>query len=237
LDGETTIIPRDVLCREFSQSRITKKDAVFDEKKLDWMNGQYIKAMGASDWVVASAPWLASAHAAGNSVRETEIVPSLPADETPAHYEVSADEASAFQSDLDARPWFYAALYPLVAERETVLAEAEPKLQYMFWGPNVVLDEKSVNKVLRKEGARAEDALRACREVLADEGIAWECDPLQEKCRALTEVLDMKAKLLFQPLRVAICGNMVSPPLFESIELLPREDVLARIDATLKKAF
>ncbi|MBO4365745.1 MAG: glutamate--tRNA ligase, partial [Eggerthellaceae bacterium] len=47
LDGETTIIPRDVLCREFSLGRITKKDAVFDEKKLDWMNGQYIKAMGA----------------------------------------------------------------------------------------------------------------------------------------------------------------------------------------------
>ena len=33
--------------------------------------------------------------------------------------------------------------------------------------------------------------------------------------------------------RVAVCGNMVSPPLFESIELLSRADVLARIDAAL----
>ena len=42
----------------------------------------------------------------------------------------------------------------------------------------------------------------------------------------------MKVKNLLQPLRVAVCGNMVSPPLFESIELLPRMDVLARIDKT-----
>ena len=57
---------------------------------------------------------------------------------------------------------------------------------------------------------------------------------MQEACRALCEPLDMKAKALFQPLRVAVCGNMVSPPLFESIELMPREDVLARIDHTLE---
>ena len=42
LDGETTIIPREVLCKEFSLDRITRKDAIFDETKLDWMNGEYI---------------------------------------------------------------------------------------------------------------------------------------------------------------------------------------------------
>ena len=51
----------------------------------------------------------------------------------------------------------------------------------MFWGPEVrELDEKSVNKVLKKEGARADEALRACRGVLADEGVAWEAEALQE---------------------------------------------------------
>ena len=47
----------------------------------------------------------------------------------------------------------------------------------------------------------------------------------------------MKAKNLFQPLRVAVCGNMVSPPLFESIVLMDRADVLARIDGILAKIF
>lgn len=205
LDGETTIIPREVLAREFSLDRITKKDAVFDETKLDWMNGVYIREMSPNEWFKASLPWLF--------------------------------RAGATLEDIEARPEWYLALYPLVAERLVRLDETVEKLAYMFWGADVTLDEKSVSKVLAKEGARAEEALRGCRGILADESIPWECEPLQEACRALTETLDMKAKLVFQPLRVAVCGNMVSPPLFESIELLSREDVLARIDKTIAEVF
>ena len=91
--------------------------------------------------------------------------------------------------------------------------------------------------VLKKDGARADEAIAACRGVLADESIPWEAAALEEKCRALAEPLEMKLKNLLQPLRVAICGNMVSPPLFESIELMKREDVLARIDAVVGLVF
>ena len=205
LDGETTIISRDVLCEKFSLDRITKKDAVFDETKLEWMNGQYIKAMNPAQWVELSRPWLI--------------------------------EAGATAEDIDARPEWYAKLYPLLAERETSLTDAAEKLPYMFWGANVTLDEKSVNKVLKKEGARADEALRACRDILADESRAWECEGLQQACRDLCEPMEIKPNNMFQPLRVALCGNMVSPPLFESIELMERADVLARIDATMNEVF
>ena len=220
LDGETTIIGRDVLCEKFSLDRVTKKDAVFDETKLDWMNGQYIKGMGADAWVQASLPWLMRAHA-----------------RIAADGELEEDARAAAAADIQRRPEWYARLYPLVAERLSRLDEIPDKLGFLFWGPNVLLDEKSVAKVLAKEGARADEALAACRAVLADEGRPWEAEPLQEACRALCEPLDMKPKALFQPLRVAVSGNMVSPPLFESIELLPREDVLARIDATMSEVF
>lgn len=200
LDGETTIIPREVLCKEFSLARITKKDAVFDEQKLNWMNGQYIQAMGAAQWVEEAAPWLEKAGAADSSI------------------------------DLEK-------VYPLISERLEHLDQIPEKLSYLFWGNKVILDETSVNKVLLKEGARADEALKACRNILADESIAWECDPLQDACKALCEPLDIKSKNLFQPLRVAICGNMVSPPLFESIELMERSDMLARIDQTLSEVF
>ncbi|MEG0682743.1 MAG: glutamate--tRNA ligase, partial [Raoultibacter sp.] len=106
-----------------------------------------------------------------------------------------------------------------------------------FWGSAVQLDEVSVNKILKKEGCRADEVLRAVRAIIADESIAWACDPLQDACRALTETLDVKAKAIFQPIRVAVCGNMVSPPLFESIELMDRACVVARIDATLQEVF
>ena len=45
LDGETTVIPRDVLASKFSLDRISKNPATFDPKKLDWMNAEYINAM------------------------------------------------------------------------------------------------------------------------------------------------------------------------------------------------
>ena len=117
------------------------------------------------------------------------------------------------------------------------LDEIPEKLAFLFWGANCRLDEKSVKKVLLKEGARAQEALAACRAVLADEANAWEAAVLEEKCRALAEPLDMKLKNLLQPVRVAVCGNMVSPPLFESIELMDRADVLARIDAVEAAVF
>ena len=240
LDGETTIMSRDTICSEFSLDRITKKDAIFDETKLSWMNGQYIQKMTAAEWVELSRPWLARIHAEGYPYVHTAIVaspdPNAPADEVEPE-PLTEEQLAAFEDELAARPAFYEALYPLVAERETSLAEAEAKLAYMFWGPCVLLDEKSVKKVLLKEGARAQEAIAACREVLADEANPWEAAVLEEKCRALAEPLDMKLRNLLQPLRVAICGNMVSPPLFESIELLKREDVLARIDAVVAEVF
>ena len=152
--------------------------------------------------------------------------------------ELSADDAANATADIAARPAFYEGLYPLLAERLTRLDEIPAKLAFMFWGADVKqLDEKSVSKVLAKEGARADEALAACRGVLAGESIPWNAEALQEACRALCEPMELKPKLMFQPLRVAICGNMVSPPLFESIELLARADVLARIDATVELAF
>ena len=76
-----------------------------------------------------------------------------------------------------------------------------------------------------------------CRSVLADEGVGWEAEALQEACKAKGEAAELKPKLLFQPMRVAIAGNMVSPPLFESIELMDRSDVLARIDGVVDVVF
>lgn len=206
LDGETTIIDRDTLTSNFSLDRVTRKDAILDDEKLDWMNGVYIQNMGAAAWVDAVAPFLIEA---GLTTAE----------------EIEQNHA-----------WFEK-LYPLVAERMKRLTEAPEKLAFIFDGPNVTLDEKSVNKNLLKEGCRADEVLREVRVILADESIPWQCDPLQDAVRELTEKLDLKAKFVFQPIRVAVTGSQVSPPLFESIELMDRADVLARIDHTLAEVF
>ena len=245
LDGETTLIDRATLCEHFSLDRITKKDAVFDETKLAWMNGQYIKEMGAEAWVGASEPWLVRTAAEGITVAESgeaaRIVPTAnPSDPNAPQPEpiVASEQALAQARTLVAeRGAWLARCYPLVAERLARLDEVPAKLAYLFWGEHVLLDEKSVNKVLRKEGSRADEALAACRGVLADETIPWEAPALEAACREAGEALELKVKNLLQPLRVAVCGNMVSPPLFESIELMERAQVLARIDATAAEVF
>ena len=243
LDGETTIIDRETLCREFSLDRVTKKDAVFDETKLDWMNGVYIREMGAHAWADAALPWLVDAAAFASKAGDeaARIVatpnPSDPNAPQPDPIVITDVDRAAVRDAIDdlahdGEPSTIERMYPLVAERLARLDEIPAKLEFLFWGPQVRLDEKSVKKVLQKESARPAEALDACRSVLADESIAWEAAALETACRAAGDKLEMKVKNLLQPLRVAVCGNMVSPPLFESIELMKREDVLARIDAT-----
>lgn len=246
LDGETTVISRDVLADEFSLSRISKKDAVFDEEKLMWLDGVYIRELDAGAWLYQATQWLAYAHYLGTQVPAgASMKPSLTKEEQKVHLEnmlapwkdVPAEVWQGLVADVADKADWYKQLYPLIIERQTTFNELPGKLEYMFWGANVVLDEASVQKVLLKEGARADEALKICRDVLADVGIAWDFEALQEECKVRGEAAQLKPKLLFQPLRVAVCGNQVSPPLFESIVLLSREDVLARIDATLSTVF
>lgn len=242
LDGETTIVTPEQICEHFSLDRISKKDSVFDTEKLDWICGNYIRSMSQGSWLDVATPWIAQAKADGSKVASGATVI--------AHEEMAEDaalEAKVPGKDVDPEHWqgyladvndnrdFYMRMCPLVQERMERFDEIPSKLEYLFWGPNIVLDAKSVKKVLGKQGAF--QALSICRGVLADEGIEWDCDALQERCRALGEEAGIKPRNLFQPLRVAFSGNMVSPPLFESIVLLPREDVLSRIDSTVSLVF
>ena len=58
LDGETTIIPADVLKANFSLERISKNPAIFDFEKLEWMNGVYIRALAPDELAVRIFPLL-----------------------------------------------------------------------------------------------------------------------------------------------------------------------------------
>ncbi len=122
-------------------------------------------------------------------------------------------------------------LVPLVQERmqrlDEVVAYAGP-----FLTDELVLDEAAVAKVFGKAGAAA--AVAAARRVLAE--VEWTVPAIEEALRALPEELGVGFGKVAQPIRVAVTGSTVSPPLFESIELLPRDEVLARLDAALPVA-
>ncbi len=199
LDGETTVIPRDVLAREFSLERISKNPATFDPKKLDWMNAEYINAM--DDATFTDEIMLPQLEAAG---------------------------ISAVRAEHDDAWWNL--LASIVRPRTKMPADAASVAAPVFaTAATLTYDEKSVAKGLAKEGmGTILDAARVALGTLpADE---WKAAAIDAALEPLPEALDAKKRIVFQAIRVAECGNMVSPPLGETMELIGRDDCLARID-------
>jgi glutamyl-tRNA synthetase len=116
---------------------------------------------------------------------------------------------------------------PLVQERMAVLREAREMLEFLLVEP-IEIDPVAADKQL---GAEQLPVVAAAREAL--DGIAeWSKDAIEAALRAaLVDGLGLKPKHAFGPVRVAVTGRTVSPPLFESLELLGRDRTLARLAA------
>jgi len=128
-------------------------------------------------------------------------------------------------ADLEARPEWYAHLAELIAERTKRLDEVAGKVAFLFEDP--AIEEPDRSKVLAKPGSL--ESLKAARQALA--ACEWDATAIEEALRRIPEAVDIKPKVAFQAVRVAITGSAVSPPLFESLELLGRERALGRICA------
>lgn len=120
---------------------------------------------------------------------------------------------------------------PLVQERTKLLPEAGDQVTFLF-NDIEEYDEKSWNKVMASEGVPA----------VLDEGLArvsalevWDAESIEATLREIPESLGIGAGKAFQPLRVAVTGSSISPPLFESISALGRERTLERIGRARQK--
>jgi glutamyl-tRNA synthetase len=122
---------------------------------------------------------------------------------------------------------------PLVQERMTLLGEARGMLSFLFTSDDELLYEEDAIASLPNG---YEDVLRASSEALA--GLtSWTHPEIQEALKgALVEGLGLKPRVAFGPLRVALSGRKVSPPLFESMEILGRESTMARLERLLTRS-
>jgi glutamyl-tRNA synthetase len=118
---------------------------------------------------------------------------------------------------------------PLVQERVQTLAEGAEMLRFLFVADaDLKLDEVAVGKQLGETGQPVLAAAIAALEPVTD----WTTAAIEEALRVeLIERLELKPRTAFGPLRVAVTGRQVSPPLFESMELLGRDSSLARLRA------
>ena len=137
------------------------------------------------------------------------------------------------QDAYEGKPAWFDLLSSILKPRTRLMGDVVDKARFLFG--ELVYDESSVNKNLAKEGVRP--VLVALKEAL--EGVAqdaWTAANIDAAIEVLPEKLGLSKKKVFQALRVAECGNQVSPPLGESMELLGRDVALARIDAAMPLA-
>ena len=113
------------------------------------------------------------------------------------------------------------------------LADIERKSVFLFLSNDAIkYDRKAVDKVLLKNEGLA--VLRIVRDRLAAmEQFTWH--NIEDMLRCLASQRQVGLGKVAQPLRVAICGTTVSPPIFDSVQMLGKANTLARIDDTLKK--
>jgi glutamyl-tRNA synthetase len=185
-DETTTFFTREELVEKFDLSRVSRNPAAFDEEKLRWMNGHYIREM--------------------DDARLTELVVQ-----------------ALFQGGLEAELQTVAAAIPLVKTRMRTLKEGVELIRFLFL-EEVEPDEKA-RKML---GAERAEYLRDVAERLEVLG-EWAHQDIEKALRELQTERELSSTQAFQPIRAAVTGTLVSPPLFESIELLGRDRALARL--------
>jgi glutamyl-tRNA synthetase len=120
---------------------------------------------------------------------------------------------------------------PLVQERMSALADSAGMLGFLFSDGPVLSPDGDAIAAIRTPDAQA--ALAAARDALTDLP-DWTTDSIESALRySLVDRLGMKPKHAFGPVRIAVTGRRVSPPLFESLALLGRERTLARLVTAL----
>ena len=192
---DVEVRPISEIIEMFDIADVNPSAAMFDVKKLEAINGEYIRALSPEEFGKSIAPWLEEEDWAGNV--DDEVLRQVA---------------------------------PLVQERTRVLAEAPKQLDFFFWD-NPEMDPDAWQKVMLKDSARS--ILEAARSVLAD--VEWNVEALHEAVRKIAESHELKLGKAQAPIRVAITGRTVGPPLFESMYFLGREVVVERLGNALQK--
>lgn len=117
---------------------------------------------------------------------------------------------------------------PLVQERMNLLGETPGLLGFLFRSDDQIQIAPDAQKQLKESAPQVLQAAVQALEPLDD----FTAEPIEAALReAIVEGLEIKPRLAFGPVRTAVSGERISPPLFESLEILGKESSLNRIKA------
>ena len=121
------------------------------------------------------------------------------------------------------------AIAPLVQERVRLLSEVTPMVRFLL--EEVEYDEAAWAKVMKEEARPVLEAAAIALQAVEP----WGKEGIEEALRGMLDVLGVKPRKGLQPIRVAVTGSNVSPPLFESLAALPQAEALARIKSAASR--
>jgi glutamyl-tRNA synthetase len=189
----------------FSLEKLNKAPAIFDYKKLEWYNGVYIRMKGDGELAELCLPYAIGAGLFGGPG----------------------------QGPTEEQRNLFTRAMPLIRERLVYLNEAAAKLGYLFAEPEVPPAEEFIPK--KGDLAAAAALLRMGRELVKPLAEAADDEAAEALIKDHAGKNDVKLGDLMMPLRVAITGARVSPPLFGSLRLLGTERSLERVDRALAR--
>ena len=152
-----------------------------------------------------------------------EYVRALTADEF-------VERTLPFLDDPDSSLGPIRALAPVLQQRVRLLPDAEPMVDFLHLD-EPVRDEASWDKVMSKTPDVAKAMLTAAIDAFAE--IEWDAEALHACLLSIGEEQGLKLGKAQAPIRVAVTGRTVGPPLFESLEVLGREVTLDRMRTAL----
>jgi glutamyl-tRNA synthetase len=202
--NDVEFFSKEEMATVFDVARVNANPARFDLKKCTSINGDWIRTLTPADLLTRLTPYL---------IKEGVL-----------SAEPASDQMSVLLSAI-----------PLIQERMETLRQGVGMLGFLFAGqpgsPEFEVDPIEAEKVLTPD---AQPVLLAARDALVAIS-EWTTQNIEEALRvALIEGMELKPKVAFGPVRVAVTGRRVSPPLFESLEILGQERSLARITSAIK---
>ncbi|MDZ7675777.1 MAG: glutamate--tRNA ligase [Acidimicrobiales bacterium] len=188
---DVEIRPMREIIERFRLGDVNPAPAFFDEKKLEHINAEYVRALSPEAFVDAVEPFLVRPERSLEPIRQ---------------------------------------LAPVLQQRVRVLPDAEPMVDFLHLD-EPVRDQASWDKVMGKDPAVARAMLKSTIDAFAE--VEWDADALHACLLRVGEEHGLKLGKAQAPVRVAVTGRSVGPPLFESLEVLGRTATLERLHAAL----
>ena len=227
--------------RLFSTDHLNKAPAVFDYKKLEWYNGQYIRLLSDEELLQWVLPFITKTGDAAIPINASEEFPAP--NVGPEFSGIAYDENGKLciaESALKAgatplsHDEIYAkllALMPLIKERLHFLTDAAEMVGFLF--KNVATP--SIDQIVPKrlDEAKTKEVLIKSKEFIKALETVTDHEAQEELAKKMAEELEIKLGDFMMPIRMAVTGSKVSPPLMGSIIALGTEKALERTDKAI----